>query len=80
MTFVNPSTPKNKLTPKDARISVRLTEEEEKAAKQLAEKHGMIYSEYVRRAVLGELVSKSEQLEMLEEIRDFVRKATELKK
>ena len=68
------------LTPKDARLSVRLSEEEEAAAKQLAQKHGMVYSEYVRRAVLGELVSKSEQLKMLEEIRDFVRKATENKK
>lgn len=56
------------MNPRDARLSVRFSEEEIEAAKQLAEKHGLSYSDYVRRAVLGEMVTPSEQKEMLEEI------------
>ena len=61
-------------------VTVRFSDEELKAAKLLAEKHGIEFSEFVRRASTGDLIPESEQYQLLKEIRDEVRKLAGRKK
>lgn len=61
-------------------VSIRFSDEELDAAKSLAEKHGIEFAEFVRRASTGDLIPESEQYGLLKEIRDEVKKITSRKK
>lgn len=61
-------------------ITIRFSDEELEAAKSLAEKHGIEFSEFVRRASTGDLIPESEQYGLLKEIRDEVKKIASRKK
>ena len=54
---------------------IKFSSEEEAIIQELAEQHGMNFSEYVRRASLGEINIPNERIEKLfKEIRDELRK------
>lgn len=53
---------------------IKFSEEEEKQIQELADQNGMTFSEYVRRASLGEIQVPNENIEqMFQEIRDELR-------
>ncbi len=57
--------------------SIRFSDEEKEIVSSFAEKHGMNFSEYVRRAAMGDIPIQNDRIEkMFEEIRGELKKLT----
>lgn len=55
-------------------IAIRFSEEEVQTARSLAEKQGLEFSDYVRKAATGQIAPESEKLELLKQIDANVKK------